>query len=268
MTNFGIGEKANNIRKNLIHMAYKGQGSHIGCSLSIADILSVLYFKVLKIDPKKPLWSKRDYFILSKGHACSALYACLAERNFFSKSKLSNYLKNGSKISGHATYGSLPGIEATTGSLGHGLSMAIGIAVAKKFEKSKSKVYVLIGDGEAEEGSVWEAIMFAGHYKLNNLVLIIDNNDLQIVGKSSEILNSYPFKKKFESFGWEAIDVNGHSIHDLTNAFLHRLIDRPLAIIANTVKGKGISFMENKIEWHGKSLSKEDYDKAILELNK
>lgn len=248
-------------------MAYNANGGHIGCSLSIVDILAVLYFDTLKIKPNAPKWKNRDFFILSKGHACSALYATLAEKGFFPIALLKDYLKNGSMIPGHVTLNSLPGIEATAGSLGHGLSIGAGIGLSLKNDNKKSRVYVLIGDGEAEEGSVWEAIMFIGHHKINNVILIIDNNDLQIVGKSSKILNSYPFKNKLESFGWEIKNIDGHNIMEILKAFRQKESKKPLAIIAKTIKGKGVDFMENKIEWHGKSLSKDEYEKAIFELN-
>lgn len=249
-------------------MAFKAGGGHIGCSLSIVDILTVLYFEILNIKPNLPKWDNRDYFILSKGHACSTLYATLAEKGFFSTTLLKDYMKNGSLIAGHVTLNSLPGIEATTGSLGHGLSIGTGIALSLKNDNKKSKVYVLIGDGEVEEGSIWEAIMFIGHHKVNNIVLIIDNNDLQIIGKSSDIMHSYPFKNKLESFGWEVININGHNIKEIIKAFKQNKHEKPLAIIAKTIKGKGVSFMENKVEWHGKQLIKEKYEKAVYELNK
>jgi transketolase len=255
------------IRKYIITMAYKAHGSHIGSSLSVVDILSVLYFKILNVKPDKPNWSDRDFFILSKGHACSALYATLAEKGFFPLKLLDAYMKNGSMIPGHVTKDTLPGVEATTGSLGHGLSIGTGIALSLKNDKKKSRVYVLIGDGEAEEGSVWEAIMFIGHHKLNNIILIIDNNNLQIMGKSTDILNSQPFESKLKSFGLNVNNVDGHNIKDLTRALKINKQKKPLAIIAKTVKGKGVSFMENKVEWHGKTLSKEDFERAVKELS-
>lgn len=258
---------ARQIRKYVITMAYNGSGGHIGCNLSVTDILTVLYFKILNIKSKNPCWQNRDYFILSKGHACSALYATLALKGFFPINYLSQYMKNGSRLAGHVTYRSLPGIEATAGSLGHGLSIGAGIALSLKNDHKKSKVYVLIGDGEAQEGSIWEAIMFIGHHKLKNVILILDNNNLQIIGKSTEIMHSYPFQNKFKSFGWEVKNVNGHNISDLLKVFQHKNLNKPLAIIAKTIKGKGVGFMENKVEWHGKSLSKEEYKKAIIELN-
>lgn len=255
------------IRREVLTLAYQSKGSHLGCSLGIVDILIALYFKVLNINPNKPSLNTRDRFLLSKGHACSALYAVLAKRDFFSKSILATYLKDGSRLAGHATLGSLPGIEATFGSLGHGLSIGIGMSLAIKQQKLPSKVYVLIGDGECAEGSIWEAINFAGHHKLNNLVLILDNNDLQIMGHSSDILNALPFEDKFRSFGWEVKKVDGHDISALLKVLQLKNLSKPLIIIANTIKGKGISFMENRVEWHGKYPSQEEYNLALKELS-
>ncbi|MCL4374594.1 transketolase [Patescibacteria group bacterium] len=268
MTVAKIKAVAREIRKHVIEMAYNAGGAHIGCSLSVVDVLACLYFNTLNIKPKLPHWKERDYFILSKGHACSALYATLAERGFFSPALLKRYMKNGSPIAGHVTLDSLPGIEATTGSLGHGLSLGTGIALSLKNDNKNSKVYVLVGDGEMEEGSVWEAVMFGGHNKINRLILIIDNNDLQIIGKSTAIMHSHPFEEKLESFGWKTVSINGHNINEIIDACKQTGREKPLAIIAKTIKGKGISFMENKLEWHGKSLTRDDYEKAIGELNK
>lgn len=255
------------IRREILTMAYKSNGSHLGCSLGIVDILLVLYFQILHIDPKKPYLKTRDRFLLSKGHAASALYSVLSERGFFSKSLLSTYLKDGSKLAGHVTLNSLPGIEATFGSLGHGLSIGIGMSLAIKNENLPSKVYVLIGDGECAEGSIWEGINFAGHHKINNLILLLDNNNLQIMGHGSDILNSIPFEDKFKSFGWDVKSVDGHDISALSKVLQHKNLVKPLAIIANTIKGSGISFMENKVEWHGKAPNEEEYNLAFKELS-
>jgi transketolase len=252
----------------VVDMGYKSHGAHIGCSLSIVDILTALYFSVMLIRPKDPKWENRDYFILSKGHACSALYATLAERGFFPHNLLKGYLTNGSHIAGHITLGSLPGIEATSGSLGHGLSIGAGIAVSLRNEGKKSKVYVIVGDGEAEEGSIWEAVMFIGHHKLNNIILIIDNNNLQIMGKSNKILNSSSFTHKLRGFGWDVEEIDGHNISEIISTLHRNQSDNPLAIVANTIKGKGVSFMENKVEWHGKSLSESEFRLANIELDK
>lgn len=255
------------IRREVLTMVYNSKSAHLGCSFSIIDILLSLYFKVLHINPKKPSLETRDRFLLSKGHAAAALYAVLAKRGFFPKSCLSTYLKDGSKLAGHVTLGSLPGIEATFGSLGHGLSIGIGMALALKHKNLSSRVYVLIGDGECQEGSIWEGINFAGHHKINNLVCILDNNKLQIMGNGTDILNSLPFEGKFKSFGWNVKSVDGHNMSTLSKVLQPQTLNKPLAIIANTIKGKGISFMENKVEWHGKSPNEEEYKLALRELS-
>lgn len=254
------------IRREILTMAYQSGGCHLGCSLGIVDILIALYFKILHNNPKKPFLESRDRFLLSKGHAASALYAVLAKRGFFPKSRLSAYLKDGSKLAGHVTLGSLPGIEATSGSLGHGLSIGIGMSLAIKYYNLPSRVYVLIGDGECAEGSIWEGFNFAGHHKINNLICILDNNNLQITGKGTDILNSLPFEDKFKGFGWDVKSVNGHDISAMLKALQPQVLVKPLVIIANTIKGKGVSFMENKIEWHGKCPTDEEYKLAMREL--
>lgn len=255
------------IRKEILTMAYQSKGSHLGCSLSIVDILTTLYFKVLHINPKKPFLETRDRFLLSKGHAAAALYAILAKRGFFPESVLTTYLEDGSKLAGHVTLGSIPGIEATFGSLGHGLSIAVGMSLALKHSNLSSRVFCLIGDGECQEGSIWEGINFAGHHKINNLVLLLDNNNLQIMGHGTDILNSLPFENKFKGFGWNVKSVDGHDISALSKVLQQNTTDKPLAIIANTIKGKGVSFMENKLEWHGKYPSEEEYKLALKELS-
>lgn len=259
-------ELSKEIRREVLAMVYQSKSGHLGCSLSIVDILLTLYFKVLHINPKKPSLEIRDRFLLSKGHACSALYAVLANRGFFPKSLLKTYFKDGSKLAGHVTLGSLPGIEGTFGSLGHGLSIGIGMSLAIKHKNLPSRVYVLIGDGECAEGSIWEGINFAGHHKINNLICILDNNNLQIMGHGTDILNSLPFEDKFKSFGWDVKSVDGHDISAISKV-LQQTAVKPLAIIASTIKGKGISFMENKVEWHGKCPNEEEYKLALRELS-
>lgn len=255
------------IRKDILTMVYESKSGHLGCSLCVVDILVALYFEIMHINPKKPSENSRDRFLLSKGHAVAALYAVLAKRGFFPSSRLKGYLKNGSRLAGHVTLDSSPGIEATFGSLGHGLSIGIGMALAVKNENLPSKVYVLIGDGECAEGSIWEGINFAGHHKINNLVMLLDNNDLQIMGHGTKILNSFPFEDKFKSFGWDVKSINGHDISAVLKALQSHTSAKPLAIIAKTIKGKGISFMENKVEWHGKSPNEEEYKLALKELS-
>lgn len=260
-------ELSKKIRREVLAMVYQSKSGHLGCSLGIVDILLTLYFKVLHINPKKPSLETRDRFLLSKGHAAAALYAVLAKRGFFPKSLLTTYLKDGSKLAGHVTLGSLPGIEATFGSLGHGLSIGIGMSLAIKHKNLPSRVYVLIGDGECAEGSIWEGINFAGHHKINNLILLLDYNNLQIMGHGTDILNSLPFEDKFKSFGWDVKSVDGHDISALSKVLQPQSIVKPLAIIASTTKGKGISFMENKVEWHGKCPNEEEYKLALRELS-
>ncbi len=254
------------IRRNILEMTYAVGGSHIGCSLGIVEILVALYFKVMNINPKKPQLLKRDKFILSKGHACTALYATLAERGFFPETKLKEYCQDGSKLAAHVTLGSLPGIEATAGSLGHGLPMGAGMALAFKNKGMKNNVYVLNGDGECMEGSVWEAVIFSAHHKLDNLTLVIDNNNLITLGNIDKLLNIYPFDRKLKSFGWATCVIDGHNINTIIRAFKTPHKDKPLAIIARTIKGKGVSFMENRKEWHGKCPTKEQYEQALKEL--
>lgn len=263
-----IEEISKEIRRDILTMVYKSKSGHLGCSLGIVDILLALYFEVMNVDPRDPNLESRDRFLLSKGHASSALYAVLAKRGFFSKSVLKTYFQDGSKLAGHVTLGSTPGIDATFGSLGHGLSIGIGMSLALKQQNLLSKVYVLIGDGECAEGSIWEGINFAGHHRINNLVLLLDNNDLQIMGHGTDILNSLPFEDKFRSFGWDVKTVDGHDISELSKILYSSTPStKPVAIIANTVKGKGVSFMENKVEWHGKSPTEEEYTLAFKELS-
>lgn len=248
-------------------MLCKAGSGHPGGSLSSADILTTLYFYKMKFDSKNPKLKERDRFILSKGHACPALYSVLAELGFFPKEELNNLRKISCLLQGHPSI-KIPGIEANTGSLGQGLSIANGIALACRLDKLKNKVYVLLGDGELQEGQVWEAAMTSAHYNLDNLVAIIDHNGLQIDGFVKDIKNVEPLKEKWEAFGWYVIEINGHDFEEIINA-LDKAdeIKKPVMIIANTVKGKGVDFMENKCEWHGKTPNKEEFDRALCNLN-
>lgn len=257
-----------NVREKILKMAFISQAGHIGSSLSIADILAVLYSGILKINPKEYLNESRDRFILSKGHAVLALYAVLAEKGFFSEEQIENYCKDGSKMPGHASRNSLPGIEVSTGSLGHGLPIACGISLSGKLDSKDYKVFVLMGDGEMDEGTTWEASLFASHHKLDNLTLIIDYNKLQLFGRTNDVLNLEPFRLKLESLGWSVQEVDGHNHSEIEAALSKVPFERqkPSCIIAHTVKGKGVSFMENRLEWHDKKLGKEDYQKALEEL--
>lgn len=263
-----IQEKAKEIRKDIITEVYYAKSGHPGGSLSIADIMAVLYFDELRINEKDPKWEDRDRLILSKGHCSPALYAALAERGFFKKEELKTFRKLGSKLQGHPDLNKVPGVDMTSGSLGQGLSVANGIAIAGKMDNKDYRVYVIVGDGEIEEGQIWEAAMTSSKYKLDNLCLIVDNNNLQIDGTIEEVKSSYPIDKKFESFGFNVLQIDGNNIEEILRAFYiaKNTKHKPTCIIAKTVKGKGISFMENKAEWHGKAPSEEEYNQAMEEL--
>ncbi len=256
------------IRLEVIKMAYEAKSSHIASALSIVDILSVLYNEFLIYDSNKTQFINRDRFILSKGHACSALYAVLGLKNFFDKKLLSLYSKDDSDFMAHVSH-KVPGVEFSTGSLGHGLPFGTGIAHALKLKKIQSKVYVLIGDGELAEGSNFESLLFAAHNKLDNLVLIVDNNNLQSLTTVDKTLNLNPYDKKFESFNWEYFECDGNSINSLQMTFKRiskSKNKKPKVVVAKTIKGKGVSFMENKVEWHYKSPDIKQFDKAIKEV--
>lgn len=261
---------AKEIRKGILEEVYNAQSGHPGGSLSIADILTVLYFNQLKIDEKNPEWSERDRCILSKGHCSPALYSCLAHRGFFPVEDLKTFRNINSYLQGHPDMKKIPGVDMTTGSLGQGLSAAVGMAISGKMDKKDYKVYCILGDGEMEEGQIWEAAMSANKYKLDNLCVIVDNNNLQIDGTIEEVMSPYPIDEKFRSFGFEIIKIDGHNIQEIIDAFevAKNIKDKPVCIIAKTVKGKGISFMENQVGWHGKAPNEEQYKLAVEELNK
>ena len=258
-------ELAKRIRRHTLKMTSFGGSSHIGSILSIADIISVL-FSGLKIDPQNPTSPTRDRFILSKGHAGAAVYAVLAEMGFFSTNMLSEHYQNGSKLSGHVSHKGIPGVEFSTGSLGHGLPVATGMALAAKRKNLEYKVYVLLSDGELDEGSNWEAILFAPHHHLGNLTAIIDYNKLQSLRSTEETLALEPIRSKFESFGWSVIEVEGHNHEQINEALQRRTEDRPKMIIAHTVKGRGVSFMENEVLWHYRSADERELDNALTEI--
>ena len=260
---------ANNIRKSIIEEVYSAASGHPGGSLSAADILTVLYFYQMNIDPKDPKNENRDRFVLSKGHASPVLYATLAERGYFSKEELKSFRKLGSMLQGHPDMKGVPGVDMSTGSLGQGLSAANGMALASKIDSKGYRVYALLGDGEIEEGQIWEAAMTSSHYKLDNLCVIIDNNNLQIDGSVDNVMNVYPIDEKFRSFGFEVFTVDGNNIDELIAVFekVKTVKGKPTAIVAKTVKGKGVSFMENQVGWHGKAPKEEEYNQAMEELN-
>ena len=265
----GLKMKAKEIRKDIIEEVYNAKSGHPGGSLSIADIMAVLYFNELKIDEKNPRWEDRDRVVLSKGHCSPALYAALAERGFFSKETLKSFRKIDSNLQGHPDLNKVQGVDMTSGSLGQGLSVANGMAISAKMDNKDYRVYVILGDGEIEEGQVWEAAMTANKYKLDNLCVIVDNNNLQIDGTIEEVMSSYPIDEKFKSFGFNVLNIDGNNIEEIINAFesAKKTKDKPTCIIAKTIKGKGVSFMENKAEWHGKAPNEEEYIQAMKELN-
>lgn len=261
-------ELAKFIRLNSIKMVYKSRGSHIGSALSYVDILAVLYSDILKYEPTNPSFEIRDRFILSKGHACSSLYACLALKSFYDIKKLDNYGKNDNILMNHVSH-KVPGVEFSTGSLGHGLPFGIGIAKALKLKfKKPPKTYVLIGDGELAEGSNFEALLFGAHHNLDNLILIIDYNNLQSLTTVEKTLNILPLDEKIKAFGWNFFEVDGHDHSAIHEVLLNIPSNgKPTVIVANTIKGKGVSFMENKVEWHYKSPNDEEYIQALNEIN-
>ena len=256
------------IRLHALHMTHLGRSSHVGSILSMADIIAVLYGAVMNFRASAPTWEKRDRFILSKGHAGAGVYAALAECGFFSKTKLSTHYSDGSDLSGHVSHKNIPGVELSTGSLGHGLSVAVGMAKAASLDGGCHKVYCLLGDGECDEGAVWEAAMFAAHHKLANLIAVIDYNKIQSLGLVSQTLGLEPFGDKWRAFGWDVKEVNGHDHVELIEAFERRSEEeiRPLCVIAHTTKGKGVSFMENSVLWHYRSPQGEEYEQALSEL--
>ncbi len=257
------------VKKNIIEMIYEANSGHPGGSLSCSEILTYLYYEKMNVSPEKSKDDCRDRFVLSKGHAAPALYSVLAEKGYFNKEQLMSLRKIGGLLQGHPDSKHINGIDVSTGSLGQGISNAVGMSLGLKMLEKKSKVYVLLGDGELQEGLVWEAAMAAGHYKLNNLIAIIDNNGLQIDGKNEEVITINPIDKKFESFGWNVISCNdGNDFESINKAFLEaeKCIDKPIVIIAKTIKGKGVSFMENKVEWHGAAPNEEEKNRAIEEI--
>ena len=258
------------VRKDIIEAVYSAKSGHPGGSLSIADILTVLYFNQMNIDEKKPDDPNRDRLVLSKGHACTALYSVLAEKGYFDKEDLKTFRKLGSPLQGHPDMNKVPGIDMTTGSLGQGLSASVGMAIASKMNKAGCKIYCILGDGEIEEGQIWEAAMSASKYKLDNLCVILDNNNLQIDGEIEKVGGMNNITEKFLSFGFNVVNINGHNIDEIIDAITtaKQTKGKPTIIIAKTIKGKGVSFMENKAEWHGKAPSEEEYNLAMEELNK
>ena len=261
-------EKAKLVRQDIIRALYHAGSGHPGGSLSCADIMTALYFSEMNIDPEKPDMSGRDRFVLSKGHAAPAQYAAMAERGYFPVEELATLRKLGSRLQGHPSMKKLPGIEISTGSLGQGISAAVGMAIAGKLDASPARVYTLLGDGEVQEGMVWEAAMAAAHYKLDNLCAVLDNNGLQIDGRNEDVMSVQPLDEKFRAFGWNVICIDGHDMEQILDAFAkaRECKGQPTIIIAKTVKGKGVSFMEDQAGWHGKAPNLEQAEQAMAEL--
>lgn len=259
---------AKTIRKDIVEMIHAAGSGHPGGSLSAADILTSLYFEVMDIDPENPKKEDRDKFVLSKGHAAPVLYSALARRGFFCPEELMNLRKMGAMLQGHPDMKGIPGVEMSTGSLGQGFSTVVGMAMAMKMDQSKNYVYTLLGDGELNEGLIWEAAMSAAHYKLDNVIAILDYNGLQIDGKNSDVMSIKPVDEKFMSFGWDVSFVDGHNIEEIIDAVekAKQVEGKPSMIIATTIKGKGVSFMEDQAGWHGQAPSNEQLEIALKDL--
>lgn len=261
-------EKSRLIRRDIIEMLHKSGSGHPGGSLSATDIVTALYFHQMNIDPKNPKWVDRDRFVLSKGHAAPVVYAVLAEKGYFDKKELSNLRQVNSMLQGHPDMKGTPGVEMSTGSLGQGFSAASGMAIAGKMDNKDYRVYVLLGDGELQEGIIWETAMSAVHYKLDNLTAIIDYNKLQIDGTNSQVMGVDPITDKFTAFGWNVLEIDGHCFEDIITALeeAKNTKGKPTVIVAHTIKGKGVSFMENQVGWHGNAPKDDDREKALKEL--
>ena len=270
MENIQLTKKAIEVRKDIITAVHSAKSGHPGGSLSAADILTYLYFEEMNIDPEKPGMPERDRFVLSKGHAAPALYSVLAERGYFDRELLKTLRHTGSILQGHPDMKHIPGVDMSAGSLGQGLSAACGMGLAGKLGNAAYRVYAMLGDGELQEGQIWEAAMFAGHRRLDNLTVIVDNNGLQIDGNITDVCSPYPIDKKFEAFNFNVININGHDFDEIREAFAaaENCKGMPTAIIAHTIKGRGVSFMEGQASWHGKAPDDEQYAKAISELEK
>ncbi|MBQ8399904.1 MAG: transketolase [Clostridia bacterium] len=256
------------VRLGIIEGTYQAGSGHPGGSLSCADILTYLYFAQMNVRPEEPKFEDRDRFVLSKGHAAPALYSVLAHRGFFPVEDLKTLRKIDSKLQGHPDMNKTPGVDISTGSLGIGLSNACGMAIAAKLQNKSYRVYAVTGDGEIQEGQIWEAAMFASHYKLDNLTVFVDANGLQIDGRTTDVLSPEPIDKRFEAFGWEVQRINGHDFEEIEKAteYAKTVKGKPCAIICNTTKGKGVSFMEDKAGWHGVAPKKDEYEQAVMEL--
>ena len=269
MTNLELQKTANEIRKSIVTAVHSAKAGHPGGSLSAADIFTYLYFEELNIDPKNPKMADRDRFVLSKGHTAPGLYAALAERGFFPKEDLVTLRHTGSYLQGHPDMKHIPGVDMSSGSLGQGLSVAVGMAAAGKFDKKDYRVYAALGDGEIQEGQIWEAAMAAGNYGLDNLTVFVDNNNLQIDGTIEEVMSPYPIEDKFKAFKWNVLTIDGHDYAQIADAIdkAKETKGAPTVIVAKTVKGKGVSFMENNVKFHGSTPTPEQFEQAFKELD-
>ena len=270
MNNLELEKMANEIRKDIVTAVHSAKSGHPGGSLSSADIFTYLYFEEMNVAPANPKWEDRDRIVLTKGHVAPGLYSTLAEKGYFPKEDLKTLRHTGSYLQGHPDMKHIPGIDMSSGSLGQGVSVAVGMAAAGKYDKKDYRVYTLTGDGEIQEGQIWEAAMWAGHRKLDNLVVIVDNNNLQIDGSVEDVCSPYPIDKKFEAFNFHVINIDGNDFDQIRAAFKEARETKgmPTAIIAKTVKGKGVSFMENAAGWHGKAPNDEEYEIAMADLEK
>ena len=270
MTNAELEKKANEVRQSIVTALHSAKSGHPGGSLSAADIMTYLYFEEMNVEPKNPKMADRDRFVLSKGHVAPALYSVLAHKGYFPVEDLVTLRHTGSYLQGHPDMKHIPGVDMSAGSLGQGLSCAVGMAQAGKMDDKDYQVYAMCGDGEIQEGQIWEAAMWAGAHHLDNLTVIVDNNNLQIDGTVEEVCSPYPIDKKFEAFNFHVININGNDMEEIRNAFAEakKVIGMPVAIIAKTTKGKGVSFMENQVGWHGKAPNDEQYEQAMEELKK
>ena len=256
------------IRADVLAMIQRARSSHIGTAFSTVDLLTMLYWSVLRVDPTRPDWPERDRFILSKGHGCAALYAVLAHKEFFPSDWLDTFYLNGSHLMGHATHTGVPGVEVSTGSLGHGLSLACGMALVGKRSNAGHRVFAMLSDGECDEGSTWEAALFAGHHSLDNLVVIVDYNKIQSLGRVEEVLDLHPLGAKWASFNWAVREINGHDFEEIEAACTSLPFEpgKPSCIIAHTVKGKGVQFMEDKLLWHYRAPDTDEFNAALAEI--
>ena len=263
-----LAAKAKEVRKGIVTAVHSAKSGHPGGSLSAADIITYLYFEEMNIDPANPKWEDRDRFVLSKGHIAPALYSVLSVRGYFPTSDLVTLRHTGSYLQGHPDMKHIPGVDMSSGSLGQGLSAAVGMALGAKLDGKSNRVYAMCGDGEIQEGQIWEAAMFAAFRKLDNLVAVIDNNNLQIDGAIDEVCSPYPIDEKFKAFGWNVINIDGHNFDEIADAFeaAKNCKGQPTAIVAKTTKGKGVSFMENQCGWHGKAPNDEEFEKAMADL--